>query len=796
LDIHDSSHLLRRFRWVYCQILYLRSCLSSRIRHALEELPETLDETYGRALRDIEKVNWELAYRLLQCVAVASRPLRVVELAEILSFDFETGTVPKFREDWRLQDPLEAVLSTTSSLLAIVDVSGSAVVQFSHFSVKEFLTSTRLAETNDIICRRYHISMTPAHTLAAQACLGILLHLDGNVVNRDGLERYPLAAYAAKHWVDHAQFEGVSENVKDGMKRLFDPRKPHLAIWVWIHEPEWPPSSGTSRTDMPLQPRGSPLHYAALYGLPSIVQFLVIRHSQDVHLRGFDQRFAPLHLASQQGHDGVVRLLFEYGADPTPKANDGSTPLHLTSHKEVTRMLLKHGADTTARNEEGWSPLHSQSYWGRTEITCLLLEHGADLAARANDMSTTLHLASNKEVASLLLKHGADTTAQTKDGWTPLHSVSYWGRAEIARLLFESGADPTAQANDGSTALHLASNEEVTRVLLDHGADMAAKNMEGWAPLHSVSYWGRADIAWLLLEHGADSTAQANDRSTALHLASSGKVTRVLLDHGADIAAKNKEGWAPLHSVSYWGRAEIARFLLEHGADLTARSNDRSTALHLASNKDVARLLLEHGTDTTAQNREGWTPLHSVSYWGRAEVARLLLEHGSDIAARSNDRSTALHLSSNQEVARVLLEHGADTAARNKEEWTPLHSVSYWGRAEIARLLLDSDHGVDLAARSKDGSTALHLASTREIALELLEHGADITAENKGGWTPLHSVSYWGHAEIVRLLLEHGADPAARTNDGSTALGLASNKGVTRALLAYGANTRAQTNDG
>ena len=44
-------------------------------RHALNELPETLDGTYDRALRDIDEANWEFAH--LQCVAVAFRPLHV-----------------------------------------------------------------------------------------------------------------------------------------------------------------------------------------------------------------------------------------------------------------------------------------------------------------------------------------------------------------------------------------------------------------------------------------------------------------------------------------------------------------------------------------------------------------------------------------------------------------------------------------------------------------------------------------------------------------------------------------------
>jgi hypothetical protein len=159
---------------VYCQLDYLGKCLPGRIRHALDELPATLDETYERALQGINNINWELARRLLHCISVVSRPLQVKELAEFLAFDFNTGQIPKYREHWRLEDPVEAVLSTCSSLIALVndDAHDSPVIQFSHFSVKEFLTSARFAEKFNIISRRYHISMTPAHTLVSQAWRG------------------------------------------------------------------------------------------------------------------------------------------------------------------------------------------------------------------------------------------------------------------------------------------------------------------------------------------------------------------------------------------------------------------------------------------------------------------------------------------------------------------------------------------------------------------------------------------------------------------------------------------------
>jgi hypothetical protein len=195
---------------VHCQLEYLAGCLPGRIQRALEELPSTLDATYERTLREISDTNWEFARRLLLCVAVVSRPLRVEELAELLAFDFEEGQIPTFHEDWRLEDPVEAVLSTCSTLLSLVNAQNFQVIQFSHFSVKEFLTSTRFSEKHDKISNRYHVSLTEAHTLVAQACLGILLHLDQGVTSST-LPKFPLAQYAAERWFGHARFEGVAK---------------------------------------------------------------------------------------------------------------------------------------------------------------------------------------------------------------------------------------------------------------------------------------------------------------------------------------------------------------------------------------------------------------------------------------------------------------------------------------------------------------------------------------------------------------------------------------------------------
>src|SRR5580693_3403501 len=170
-----SSHS-RRFRWVFCQLEVLRHCFPTNLRHALEELPKSLDETYKRILKDINNANWGHAYRLLQCLAVASRPLRVEELAELIAFDF-TGGIPKLIADWHWEDREEAVLSACSSLVSVINDKGSRVVQFSHFSVKEFMTSDRLASFMEEVSR-FHIRIEPSHLILAQACLGVLVRQD------------------------------------------------------------------------------------------------------------------------------------------------------------------------------------------------------------------------------------------------------------------------------------------------------------------------------------------------------------------------------------------------------------------------------------------------------------------------------------------------------------------------------------------------------------------------------------------------------------------------------------------
>ncbi|KAN0130441.1 hypothetical protein V8E53_011704 [Lactarius tabidus] len=470
------------FRWVFCQLDALRHCFPPNLRQYLNELPETLDETYERILNGINKAQKDDAHRLLQCLTVAARPLRVEELAELLAFDFQastTGGIPKLKEDWRWDDQEEAVLSICSSLITVVRNGGSRVVQFSHFSVKEYLTSPRLARSRNGDVSRFRIDLEPAHTVMARSCLATLLQQDGHA-GKSCANDSPLRKYAAQHWVEHAQFEKVSSRVWGGMDDLFDSSRPHFSAWLRVHDIDerWASFSPLSADGF-----GSPLYYAAFCGFYDLTERLIAKHPEQVNTRGGCNLF-PLPAALYKRHFRIADLLYAHGAVVDVQGADKFTPLHGAAgdpRVDIMRWLLDHGADKNAQSKSLWTPLYMASF-----STCL-------------------------EPFLALLEHNADVNSQIRSGKTPLYNIldcssSEGYVVEIVRRLLEHGADPNIRKGNDSTALHKASSRgwlEAARLLLSYGAKVDEKDGEGKSPLQVATSRGHDEMMELLLKHGA-----------------------------------------------------------------------------------------------------------------------------------------------------------------------------------------------------------------------------------------------------------------------------------------------------
>jgi ankyrin repeat protein len=518
--------LSSRFRWIFCQLETLRHCLPPSVRRTLDELPESLDETYERVLREIKKPNRDHARCLLQCLVVAIRPLRVDELAEVLAVDFDDEGIPKLKLNWRWEDQEQALLSSCSSLIAIVESIGSRVVQFSHFSVKEFLTSSRLA-TSSGDTSRYHIAVEPAHTTLAQACLSVLLRLDDRVEQSDVRGSFPLAGYAAEHWVAHAQDERVLSCVRKAMEYLFDVNKPYFGAWLQLHDIDTRPEYRTALFDFTHRSKSgaTPLYYAAFCGFRDLVEHLTVNDPKQVHATG-GLYVTPLVAALGNGHFRTAKFLIDNGSDPNVRGYYNMTPLLSAAYNgdfEMVQLLLKYKADINARDDGGENALHNASHGSSPDI-------GPSLS----------------NIARLLLKHGADVNERTgKDMGhsTPLHLAAQYGRIEVAHVLLQHGADVgTKDGNgslDGSTALHQAAesgNVEVVRMLLQHGADVGTKDGNGRTALHHAVECWKVEVVRMLLQHGADVGMEDSSGATALQLASDeghDEIMKLLSEHRA-----------------------------------------------------------------------------------------------------------------------------------------------------------------------------------------------------------------------------------------------------------------------
>ena len=112
--------------------------------------------------------------------------------------------------------------------------------------------------------------------------MSVLLQLGDHDEPDDIEKNAPLARYAARCWVSHAQFEDVVPCIK-GMEYLFDMDKPCFVAWRRLHDIDIEPSSDTafyqlSAYSTPSQKTS--LYYAALCGFANLVRQLIIKYPQ------------------------------------------------------------------------------------------------------------------------------------------------------------------------------------------------------------------------------------------------------------------------------------------------------------------------------------------------------------------------------------------------------------------------------------------------------------------------------------------------------------------------------------
>jgi ankyrin repeat protein len=100
----------------------------------------------------------------------------------------------------------------------------------------------------------------------------------------------------------------------------------------------------------------TPLHLAAFFGQPKIVELLLARSADTDAVAANGSNLRPLNSAAAAGHASIAHLLLDHGAEVDPRQNLGFTPLHSAAHngdRVMAHLLLERGADPGAKTDDG-----------------------------------------------------------------------------------------------------------------------------------------------------------------------------------------------------------------------------------------------------------------------------------------------------------------------------------------------------------------------------------------------------------------------------------------------------------
>lgn len=246
---------------------------------------------------------------------------------------------------------------------------------------------------------------------------------------------------------------------------------------------------------------------------------------------------SPLHFAAAKGHNEIVALLLENGADVNSRNYCGQTALMQAcryGHWEVVQTLMLFKCNVTKADYlSGRTALHFAAVNGHVRCIRLVV---ADFIPSAPYETTYTQIDSgrlddaglkNKSYQSALSKF---VNKSADGGVTALHMAALNGCFDCVQLLLDLHANISAVTfhygtsmdliGAGSTTLHYAAcggNLKCCQVLLSRGASRMTLNCNGWLPVDVARMWGRH---WLepLLAPTSDSAIPAFPISNYLSL--------------------------------------------------------------------------------------------------------------------------------------------------------------------------------------------------------------------------------------------------------------------------------------
>ncbi|XP_059150963.1 putative ankyrin repeat protein RF_0381 [Physella acuta] len=357
-------------------------------------------------------------------------------------------------------------------------------------------------------------------------------------------------------------------------------------------------------------------------GDSTVVSAILVQKINTVTYSGRKLVNVSLIRAALKGHEQIVSLFIQQGADVNAVYDDGLTPLKaaiVSNNVHVVELLLRCGATTKhALKHKEDSPLH-------VALKAGLVTHPVIGMDKWNSDQLT-----DTQVIKLIINSGVDVNQKCSDGYAPLSLAASSNRDAIVTHLVKKGADVNAKDDRYGLRplIHAAVGgyTYVIKLLIKYGAHINGADRWGYTPLMLAAQLKKSSSVLTLVKSGCDVNKISDfDGKTALILATEANCLEcmdILLQHGADVnyvKPIHKPGTTALMIAAKRGNVSAVQLLLTNGADVNLNDRDGHTAFSLSTNSEIRNLLLNSGADNAREN-------HSDSCFTLSALQNLVME--------------------------------------------------------------------------------------------------------------------------------------------------------------------------
>jgi len=323
--------------------------------------------------------------------------------------------------------------------------------------------------------------------------------------------------------------------------------------------------------------------------------------------------------AASEGNAEEVRTLLEFGSmDLNQGDYDHRTALHLAAnegHFEVVKLLCEAGADVNVKDRWGDRPMDDAKKAKKNSAAIMDILSGAVAVSSADQPAARMHDLKDQRGKQTMVSQ----LEQRKDegmtqlpvqefamGCSLLHQAALGNELVLEKILLERPTLVNFRDYDRRTALHIAASEgqlDICQFLVTKCARINRVDRWGGSPLDDAHRHRHADVVKFLREQGGKfgSTSQATNFITA---------------------------------ASEGDREEVQAFLDFGSVHLNQGDYDHRTAIHLAAGEghlEIVRMLCEAGANVNVEDRWGHRPLDDArnAKKNSAAIMKLLSKYGA-----------------------------------------------------------------------------------------------------------------------------------------------------------------------